>query len=146
MAAMLNATTVFINAPFTNGLGGGVGDRGHRHLRARRQTLGAPRIYDYWDPSTVVQRIVNGAAMDAMKSHGERRLSGVRVLGAVAGSAGQRELHSGKGGLTAFPAEPTATGFDYTIVPGHLGQVWMGASPSQFFTLTVGGTEAGEQH
>ena len=44
---------------------------------------------------------------------------------------------SGQGGLTAFPAEPTQTGFDYTIVPGHLGEVWMGASPTQFFTLTA---------
>ena len=42
----------------------------------------------------------------------------------------------GQGGLTSFPAEPTDTGFDYTIVPGHLGQVWMGAIPTQFLTLT----------
>jgi len=43
---------------------------------------------------------------------------------------------SGQGGLSGFPAEPAQTGFDYTIVPGHLGQVWMGATPAQFFTLT----------
>ena len=36
---------------------------------------------------------------------------------------------SGRGGLTEFPAEPAAADFDYTIVPGHLGQVWMGATP-----------------
>jgi len=48
---------------------------------------------------------------------------------------------SGQGGLTQFPAEPVSAGFDYTIVPGHLGQVWMGATPAQFFTLT--GAELG---
>ena len=37
---------------------------------------------------------------------------------------------SGEGGLTEFPAEPSLAGFDYTIVPGHLGEVWMGASPN----------------
>jgi hypothetical protein len=44
---------------------------------------------------------------------------------------------SGDGGLTAYPAEPSTAGFDYTIVPGHLGQVWMGSTPERFFTLTA---------
>ena len=43
---------------------------------------------------------------------------------------------SGEGGLTQFPTEPTAANFDYTIVPGHLGEVWMGISPAQFLTIT----------
>ena len=48
-----------------------------------------------------------------------------------------RVSQAGEGGLTQFPAEPSTAGFDYTIVPGHLGQVWMGATPAQFFTLTA---------
>jgi hypothetical protein len=44
---------------------------------------------------------------------------------------------SGEGGLTSYPAEPSTAGFDYTIVPGHLGEVWMGATENQFITLTT---------
>jgi len=43
---------------------------------------------------------------------------------------------SGIGQLTAFPGEPALGTFDYTIVPGHLGQVWLGNDPDRFFTLT----------
>jgi hypothetical protein len=39
--------------------------------------------------------------------------------------------------LAQYPVEPTSVGFDYAIVPGHLGQVWMGATPTEFFTLTA---------
>jgi hypothetical protein len=44
---------------------------------------------------------------------------------------------NGQGGLTAYPAEPTAVNFDYTIVPGHLGEVWMGVTEAQFLTITA---------
>jgi hypothetical protein len=44
---------------------------------------------------------------------------------------------SGEADLSDFPAEPVPANFDYTIVPGHLGQVWMGAPESRFFTLTA---------
>ena len=43
---------------------------------------------------------------------------------------------SGQGGLTQYPAEPTLTNFDYTIVPGHIGEVWMGVTEANFLTLT----------
>jgi hypothetical protein len=38
--------------------------------------------------------------------------------------------------LQSFPQEPALDAFDYSIVPGHMGQAWLGASPSQFFTIT----------
>src|SRR5262249_38691249 len=44
---------------------------------------------------------------------------------------------SGEGNLTQFPTEPATPGFDYTVVPGHLGQIWMGATPTRLFTLTA---------
>jgi hypothetical protein len=42
----------------------------------------------------------------------------------------------GQAGLSTFPEEPSSVGFDYTIIPGHLGQVWMGAAPSRMHALT----------
>jgi hypothetical protein len=43
---------------------------------------------------------------------------------------------SGQFGLSAFPAEPSVAPINYSIIPGHLGQVWLGSSPARFFTLT----------
>jgi hypothetical protein len=40
--------------------------------------------------------------------------------------------------LTTFPLEPALGTFDYSIVPGHLGQAWIGVSPSKFCTITAG--------
>ena len=37
-----------------------------------------------------------------------------------------------QGGWTAFPAEPALSSFNYSPVPGNLGQVWLGVSPTQF--------------
>jgi hypothetical protein len=42
------------------------------------------------------------------------------------------------GQLQAFPPEPAIAGFDYSIVPGHLGQAWLGVSPTKFCTITGG--------
>ena len=42
----------------------------------------------------------------------------------------------GSAGLTTYPLEPTLATFDYSIVPGHLGEVWLGTPSNQYFTLT----------
>ena len=38
--------------------------------------------------------------------------------------------------LTSFPAEPALGAFDYSIVPGNMGEAWLGSTPAQFFTIT----------
>lgn len=43
---------------------------------------------------------------------------------------------NGAAGLAAFPLEPALIPFDYSVVPGHLGEVWLGGPANQFFTLT----------
>jgi hypothetical protein len=45
-------------------------------------------------------------------------------------------FQQGQGGLNAYPQEPSSSAFDYSIVPGNLGHVWLGSAPDQFFTLT----------
>src|SRR6185295_7789403 len=40
------------------------------------------------------------------------------------------------GQLSGFPQEPALGAFDFSVVPGNLGQAWLGTSPSQFFTIT----------
>jgi hypothetical protein len=44
---------------------------------------------------------------------------------------------SGQGGLSSYPPEPIEDVFDYTIIPGHLGQAWLGSAPDRFFTITA---------
>jgi hypothetical protein len=45
-------------------------------------------------------------------------------------------FESGQFGMSAFPPEPSVAPINYSIIPGHLGQVWLGSSPARFFTLT----------
>ena len=38
--------------------------------------------------------------------------------------------------MASFPAEPAEAAFDYSIIPGHLGQAWLGTIADRFFTIT----------
>jgi hypothetical protein len=134
VAAIANATTAVINAPFSNLTAGGV--LGTTITYSLSSDLGSVSIFDYWDPSTVVQRILNGAAMNSMKVEVNGDFQEFIFAGPSKDLIDTTSFTSGQGGLTSYSTEPVDTGFDYTIVPGHLGQVWMGALPTQFFTLT----------
>src|SRR2546421_350402 len=43
---------------------------------------------------------------------------------------------TGEGQLSTFTSEPPTAPFNYSIIPGHLRQVWLGAGPDRFFTVT----------
>ena len=47
----------------------------------------------------------------------------------------------GSSGITAFPAEPSLAPFEYSIVDGQLGQVWLGSPLNRVFTLTEASIE-----
>jgi hypothetical protein len=135
VAAIQDTTSIFVNAPFTSlSVGAQVGNTMTYRLAT---DIGSVSIFDYWDPSEAVQRILEGAVVDTLRI----RVNGDFQEFAFAGPA--RDLldnvsfASGQGALTQFPVEPAHANFDYTVVPGHLGQVWMGAVPSQFLTLTA---------
>jgi hypothetical protein len=136
VAAIQDATTVFLNAPFTGAVTAGT-VLGATITYAPASDLGSLSIFDYWDPSAAVQRILNGAAVDSMKVKVNGDFQEFVFAGPAKDLLDSASFISGQGGLAQFPAEPADTGFDYTIVPGHLGQVWMGATPAQFFTLTA---------
>ncbi len=135
VAGVQDATTVFVNAPFTQSLAAGAA-MGPTVTYVLANDLGSVSIFDYWDPVTAVQRVLNGAAVDRMRVKVNGDFHEFGFAGPARDLLDSASFASGLGGLTAFPAEPVSTGFDYTIVPGHLGQVWMGATPSQFLTLT----------
>lgn len=136
VTAVQDTLTVFINAPFTlqPTAGSAIGPTMTYKLA---EDLGSVSIFDYWDPSTAVQRIVSGAAIDKMRVKVNGDFHEFEFMGPGRDLVDSASFASGDGGLTQFPAEPSTIGFDYTIVPGNLGQVWMGSSPNQFFTLTA---------
>ncbi len=83
-----------------------------------------------------MQRFLYGAAVDQLQLQVNSDYHEFQFSGPACDIVDNASFQQGQGGLTAFPAEPVSSTFDYAIVPGHLGQVWLGTAPSQFFTLT----------
>ncbi|MBZ5724874.1 MAG: hypothetical protein LAP87_07735 [Acidobacteriia bacterium] len=134
VGAIVDTHTVQLNAPFT-----AVGNvtLGAAVTYAPATELGSVSVFDYWSPATAVQRLLCGAAVDQMEiavngDYHEFQFSGLAqdVLDSSSFSGGQAAQ------LQSFPLEPAVDAFDYTIVPGNMGQAWLGTSPTQFFTIT----------
>ncbi len=135
VAGIPNATTVVVNAPFTNLVANAA--MGPTVTFFLATTLASTSIFDYWDPSDSVQRILNGAVMDTMKVKVNGDFQEFRFGGPAQDLLDSVSFTSGQGGLSAFPAEPSSPNFDYTVIPGHLGQAWLGLPESRFYTLTA---------
>jgi len=138
VAAIVDTNTVQLNVPFTvPPAAGSPVDAALTYGPATE--LPSVGIFDYWSPSTATQRLLCGGSVDQVEidingDYHEFVFSGqaqdVVDSSSVGGSGG------GAAQLQSFPAEPTVGGFDYTIVPGNLGQAWLGTSPTQYFTIT----------
>jgi hypothetical protein len=99
-------------------------------------TLPSVTLYDYWEPITAVSRIVTGAAVDVFEVAVNGDFHEMQFSGPAANVIDSSSFVTGTAGLAAYPAEPALASFDYSIVPGNLGEVWLGTSATQFFTLT----------
>lgn len=135
VAAIADSSVVQLNVPFTAAPAAG-SVLGGTITYAPATILPSLSVFDYWDPATAVQRILCGAAVDQMEivvngDYHEFHFSGV-AQDVLDSSSFSGEAAS----LTSFPAEPPREGFDYSIVPGNMGQAWLGTSPTQFFTIT----------
>jgi hypothetical protein len=94
-------------------------------------------IFDYWIPATAVQRILSGAAVSKMLIDVNGDFHQFVFSGPAQDLIDSASFANGQGQLTAFPAEPASAPFNYSIIPGHLGQVWLGNAPDRFFTVTA---------
>jgi hypothetical protein len=135
VTAIVDSMTIFLNAAFTNVPQAGSAF-GTTITYVLAESLPSVSIFDYWDPTGAVQRIVDGAAIDTMTVKVNADFQEFDFAGPSRDLIDSASFASGDGSLSEFPAEPTSTGFDYTIVPGHLGEAWMGATPAQFLTVT----------
>ena len=93
-------------------------------------------LYDYWDPATAVSRLVTGGAVDVFSVAVNGDFHELQFAGPAGNVIDSASFQTGTAGLTNFPAEPALGSFNFSIVPGNLGQVWLGTGPTQFYTLT----------
>jgi hypothetical protein len=95
-------------------------------------------IFDYWDPSDALQRILCGAAVDKMTVKINGDFHTFEFEGMAQDLLDSASFTTGQGQLSSFPIEPVLGAFDYSIVPGNMGEAWLGITPSQFYTITSG--------
>jgi hypothetical protein len=135
VAAIVDAQTVQLNAPFTAAPEAGSAI-GATVTYAPATRLRSVSLYDCWSPAGTVQRIVAGAAVDRARIQVNGDYHEFEFSGAAADLIDSSSFTEGQGRLTAFPEEPAVETLDYSIIPGHLGQAWLGVAPDQVYTLT----------
>jgi hypothetical protein len=135
VSAIVDANNVQLNAPFTvlPASGGAVGPT-VTHVPAT--ALPSVTVFDYWSPSTAVQRLLCGAAVDEMEILLNGDYHEFHFRGLAQDVVDSSSFAAGAAQLQNFPPEPPIAGFDYSIVPGNMGQAWLGTSANQFFTIT----------
>jgi hypothetical protein len=134
-SALVDPSTIQLNAPFTLTPGAGSPvDAAITYVAATE--LPSVSVFDYWSPTTAVQRLLSGAGVDQMEIQINGDYHEFHFNGLARDVVDSSSFSEGPAPLQSFPAEPALDAFDYTIVPGNLGQAWLGTSVSQFFTIT----------
>jgi hypothetical protein len=130
-----DASTIILNAPFSMAPSAGSPlGRTTTYFPAKQPK--SLSIFDYWDPPGAVQRILYGAGVDRMQIRVNGDYHEFLFSGEAADVIDSVSFVPGEGGLVAFPPEPAPAPFEAQVIPGHLGQAWLGAVPDRFFTLT----------
>jgi hypothetical protein len=135
VTAVVDGMTVELNAPLSEAPTDGA-YTGSTMTYSLGKTLPSASIFDYWTPAESVQRILCGAVVDEMKVVVNSDFHEFHFSGPAQDLIDNVSFTSGQGKLTEFPDEPGLGNFDYSIVPGHMGQVWLGVTPERFYTLT----------
>ena len=136
VAAVPDAMSVVLNAPFSSAPTPGA-PIGQTVTYLPSTELPSVSVFDYWTPATSVQRLLCGCALDQLQIQVNGDYQQFDFKGYAQDVLDSESFISGSGQLNAFPAEPAiVAGTPVTIVPGHLGQAWLGNSAVNFSTLT----------
>ena len=137
VAAVVSPTAVQVNAPFSivPPAGAAIGPTISYFPATELPSIS---LFDYWDPSTAVQRIICGAVVSQMTIHVNGDFHEFQFNGMAQDLVDSAAFAQGMGQLGSFPAEPPIGAFDYSIVPGNMGEAWLGSTPAQFYTITSG--------
>jgi hypothetical protein len=135
-----DSTTVGINVPFLTApvLGSALATTVGYKLATQ---LPSVSFYDYWDPVNAVSRLITGAGVDKFLIDVKGDVHSLYFSGPAADVLDSCSGAFGVSGMTSFPAEPVPSTFTYSIVPGQLGEVWLGFPLNQVFTLTEAAIE-----
>jgi hypothetical protein len=136
VTVVVNADTVQLNAPFT-ATPAANSQTGPTAMYQPAEALSSVTLFDYWSPSTAVQRVLAGMAIDTLSIKLNGDFHEFDFSGEAQDLVDTASFETGQFGLSAFPAEPTVAPINYSIIPGNLGQIWLGTSPTRFFTLTA---------
>jgi hypothetical protein len=136
VTAVTDLNTVQVSAPFTDGLQPGAALSTTITYQPATE-LPSVTLYDYWSPATATQRFLAGAAVDQMAIDVNGDFHEFSFKGIAQDVQDNASFAAGNYELESYPLEPAVAAFDYSIVPGNLGQAWLGPAPSQFFTVTA---------
>ena len=139
VTAVPSLNSVVLNAPFSTLPAAGIQLASTVSYRLATE-LPSLTLYDYWDPLNAVSRIVTGAAVDVFGVAVNGDFHELQFSGPACDLVDSASFQAGVAGLSAYPMEPALSNFNFTVVPGNLGQVWLGADLTQFFTLTAAAT------
>jgi hypothetical protein len=140
VTAVQDSVTVTLNVPFSvTPQAGAILDTTIGYRLAT--TLPSVSLYDYWDPANAVSRLITGAGVDKFQIDVNGDVHSLYFSGPAADVLDSCSSVFGVSGMTSFPNEPALSAFDYSIVPGELGQVWLGSPLNQVFTLTQAAIE-----
>ncbi|MES1257610.1 MAG: hypothetical protein ABUS51_04235, partial [Acidobacteriota bacterium] len=140
VAAVIDPLSVFLNAPFSFAPTVGV-PLGATATYSPATELPSVSVFDYWDPATAVQRVLCGTAVDRMTVKLNGDFHEFEFRGMAQDIVDSASFATGQGGATHFPAEPSGGLSGYSLVPGNLGQVWLGVIPNQLFTVSQASIE-----
>jgi hypothetical protein len=140
VAAVADPVNVVLNAPFSAAPVPGV-PLGPTATYTLASALPSVSLFDYWDPSSSVQRVLAGAAIDraAIKLNGD--FHEFDFKGSAQDIVDSASFAAGQGGASAFPVEPTIAAPGYSPVSGNLGQVWLGVIANQFLSVSAASIE-----
>lgn len=134
VAAVLDEQTVQLAAPFSATPAGSQLSGTVSYSPGRE--LPSVSIFDFWDPAETVQRLLCGAMVDRLRVKLNGDFHEFEFSGPAADLLDSSSFMSGEGQLEQFPAEPPVEAFAFPVIPGNLGQIWMGPEPEPFFTIT----------
>jgi hypothetical protein len=123
VTTIVDGTNVEVNAPFSSNTG--LSNPTATYKPAT--TLKSFTLWDYWSPDTAVQRAIAGGVSDEARVLVNGDWHAFQFTGPAVKLIDSYTFESGTAGLASYPMEPDTSGQTYSVVPGHLGQVWVGA-------------------
>ena len=136
VAAVADPLNVVLNAPFSAAPVPGL-PLGPTATYTLASSLPSVSLFDYWDPSTAVQRVLPGVAIDRVTIKLNGDFHEFDFKGSAQDIVDSASFIAGQGGASVFPVEPAIASSSYSPVPGNLGQIWLGVIANQFLSVSA---------